>query len=65
MYAAILMASLPTATNVFVLAQQYGVWVQRASASILVTTILSVVTVTGLITLITSGVMPADLFPNR
>ena len=25
---------LPTATNVFVIAQQYGVWVQRASASI-------------------------------
>ena len=40
---------LPTATNVFVIAQQYGVWVQRASASILITTVLSVGTVTALL----------------
>ena len=41
-YSAVLLAALPTATNVFVIAQQYGVWVQRVSASILVTTVLSV-----------------------
>ncbi|MBX3570262.1 MAG: AEC family transporter [Rhizobiaceae bacterium] len=64
-FSAVLLASLPTATNVFVIAQQYGVWVQRASASILVTTCASVLTVTGLLYLITSGILPPDLFPGR
>ncbi|MEK1855536.1 MAG: AEC family transporter, partial [Phyllobacterium sp.] len=39
--AAMLMAALPTATNVFVIAQQYGVWVERASSSVLATTLFS------------------------
>jgi predicted permease len=60
---AVLLAALPTATNVFVIAQQYQVWVQRASASVLITTCLSVVTVTGLLYMIRSGVLPPDLFP--
>ena len=64
MYTAVLLAALPTATNVFVLAQQYHVWVERASASILATTVLSVFTVTGLIYLINSGALPPDLFPG-
>ena len=55
---AVLLASLPTATNVFVLAQQYGVWVERASATILVTTMVSVVTVTGFLYAIKSGLLP-------
>lgn len=63
MYTAILMAALPTAANVFVIAQQYDVWVQRASASVLVTTVLSVVTVTTVVYLIKSGAVPVDLFP--
>lgn len=42
---AVLLAALPTATNVFVIGQQYGVWQERASATILVTTGLSVFTV--------------------
>ena len=62
-FTAVLLASLPTATNVFVIATQYGVWPQRASASILLTTIMSVVTVTGLLYLISSGILPPDLFP--
>ena len=62
-YSAILLAALPTAANVFVIAQQYGVWVQRASASVLITTMLSVVTVTAIIYLIVNGILPADLFP--
>jgi predicted permease len=65
MFSAVLLASLPTATNVFVIAQQYGVWVQRASASVLVTTCASVLTVTGLLYLVTSGALPPDLFPQR
>lgn len=62
-FAAVLLAALPTATNVFVIAQQYGVWVQRASASILVTTVASVATVTALLYAITHGLLPPDLFP--
>ncbi|MBN9065678.1 MAG: AEC family transporter [Rhizobiales bacterium] len=62
-FAAVLLASLPTATNVFVIAQQYHVWVERASASILLTTVLSVGTVTALLYFITSGMLPPDLFP--
>lgn len=62
-WSAVLLASLPTATNVFVIAQQYQVWVERASASILVTTVFSVLSVTGLLYLIKGGYLPADLFP--
>lgn len=61
-YTAVLLAALPTATNVFVIAQQYGVWVERASATILLTTMISVVTVTLLLYAMTTGLMPADLF---
>jgi len=60
---AVLLASLPTATNVFVIGQQYGVWQERASAAILITTVPSVITVTALLYLIGSGALPADLFP--
>ncbi len=63
-YSAVLMAALPSATNVFVLAQQYGVWTEKASASVLVTTFISVATVSGLLYLITQGGLPSDLFPN-
>ncbi|HEY6633288.1 MAG TPA: AEC family transporter [Rhizobiaceae bacterium] len=63
LYSAVLLAALPTATNVFVLAQQYHVWVERASASILLTTCISVATVTGLLYLIKAGMLPPDLFP--
>ncbi|MEQ1938702.1 AEC family transporter [Mesorhizobium sp. CN5-321] len=62
-FSAVLLAALPTATNVFVIAQQYNVWLQRASASILITTCLSVATVTAWLIAIRSGVLPADLFP--
>jgi predicted permease len=62
-FSAVLLAALPTATNVFVIAQQYNVWVQRASASVLITTLMSVGTVTGLLYLIKSGALPPDLFP--
>jgi hypothetical protein len=62
---AVLLAALPTATNVFVMAQQYGVWVERASASILVTTIGSVLTVSLLLYFVGTGQIPADLFPQQ
>jgi malonate transporter len=57
-YAAVLLATLPTATNVFVIGQQYGVWQERASATILITTALSVVTVSIFLVAIKSGFLP-------
>jgi malonate transporter len=63
-YTAVLLASLPTATNVFVIAQQYSTWVERASATVLVTTVCSVGSVSVLLWLITSGTLPPDLFPG-
>lgn len=62
-WSAVLLASLPAATNVYVMAQQYNVWVERASASVLITTIFSVATVTGILLVIRSGALPPDLFP--
>ncbi|RXF75093.1 AEC family transporter [Hansschlegelia zhihuaiae] len=52
---ATLMASLPPALNVFVMASQYGVYVERASSVILVGTIASFVTVTALLAVIVGG----------
>lgn len=63
-YTAVLMAALPSATNVFVIGQQYGAWVERASASVLVTTMLSVASVSALLYAITTGALPPDLFPG-
>lgn len=60
---ALLLSALPTATNVFVIAQQYGVWQERASATVLITTVLSVISVSALLYLIKSGTLPADLVP--
>jgi malonate transporter and related proteins len=63
-FSAVLLAALPTATNVFVIAQQYGVWVERASACVLITTVASVLTVTALLYVMTNGMLPTDLFPG-
>ncbi|CDN47955.1 AEC family transporter [Neorhizobium galegae] len=62
-YSATLLSALPTATNVFVISQQYGVWQERASASILIITVASVTTLPMLLYLINSGTLPPDLFP--
>ncbi len=47
-------ASLPVAGNIFILAQHYGVAPQRVSASILISTTISVVTVTAVIAMVTA-----------
>lgn len=52
---ALLMASLPPALSVFVLANQYHSWVEQASATVLVGTFVSVVTLTAMMWLIRSG----------
>jgi len=45
-HSAVLLAALPSATNVFVLAQQYEVWEERASSAVVLSTLFSIVTVT-------------------
>jgi hypothetical protein len=55
---AVLMAALPPALNVFVIANQYNVYVERASSAILAGTTLSVFTVTGLLYLIAENHLP-------
>ena len=45
-HSAVLMAALPSATNVFVIAQQYQVWEERASSAVVLSTLFSIVTVT-------------------
>ena len=62
-YTAILMAALPPALNVFVLAQQYDTYVQRASSAILIGTVASVFTLTAALYLTTRNLLPTDLFP--
>jgi predicted permease len=52
---AVTLAALPTGSLVFVLAQQYGVYTQRATAAILVSTVLSVVTLFALFALLGIG----------
>lgn len=59
---ATLMAALPPALNVFVIARQYDVYVERASSTVLIGTIVSVFTVTGLLYLITHDMLPTNLF---
>lgn len=61
-FTAVLMASLPPALNVFVMASQYHVYVERASGLILIGTMASVVTVTGLLFMIAFGAVPYNLF---
>ncbi|WP_298963019.1 AEC family transporter [uncultured Roseibium sp.] len=55
---AVLMSCLPPATNVFVIAQQYGTYVQRASSFVLIGTAISIATVTFFIWAITTGLLP-------
>jgi predicted permease len=62
-YAALTMAALPPALNIFVIATQYNVGVERASACVLVGTVASMVTLTALLFVIRTGILPYDLLP--
>ena len=55
---ALLMACLPPALNVYVLAQQYHAHVAQASAIVLIGTLVSVATVTGFLWLVTHDLLP-------
>lgn len=57
LHVAVLLAALPSATNVFVIAQQYGVWEERASSAVVVSTLLSVLTVTAFLYLTSIGAL--------
>jgi malonate transporter len=52
---AVLMASLPPALNVFVIARQHDTWVEPASVAVLIGTFASVVTLTSVMWLIQTG----------
>jgi predicted permease len=43
---AVLLAALPSATNVFVIAQQYNTWQERASSTVVLSTLFSMISVT-------------------
>jgi malonate transporter and related proteins len=52
---AVLMASLPPALNVFVIARQFDTWIEPASVAVLIGTFASVITLTTVMWLITTG----------
>jgi predicted permease len=52
---AVLMASLPPALNVFVIARQYDAWTEPASVAVLIGTFVSVVTLTSVMWMIKTG----------
>ncbi len=61
-YTAVLMAALPPALNVFIMARQYDTWIEQASGSVLLGTLLSVVTLTAVMWLAKTQALPVDLF---
>ncbi len=62
--AAIVMAALPPALNIFVIATQYEIGVERASACVLAGTLVSMATLTAFLWFIKTGRMTPDLFPG-
>lgn len=58
-YTAVLMACLPPAANVFVMAQQYNIYLDQASSAVMIGTLISVATVTAFLYFITQGMLPA------
>ena len=61
-YTAVLMAALPPALNVFIMARQYDTWVEQASSSILLGTLVSVVSLTFVMWLVKTHQLPLKLF---
>ncbi len=57
LHTAVLMAALPAATNVFVIAQSYDVWKERASSAVVISTLISIMTVTGFLYLVQEGLV--------
>lgn len=61
-HTAVLMAALPPAATIYVIAVQYQTYVLRGSSAILIGTAASVFTVTGVLYLIRHDLVPLDLF---
>lgn len=61
--AAVIMAALPPALNIFVLATQYRVGIEQASTSVLVGTMVSMLTLTLVLWLFKTGTAPPLLWP--
>jgi malonate transporter and related proteins len=61
-YTAVLMAALPPALNVFILARQYDTYVREASGAVLLGTFASVATLTMVMWLVQTQTLPFDLF---
>jgi predicted permease len=60
-HTAVLMAALPPALNVFIMARQYDTWVAQASGAVLFGTFVSVVTLTSVMWLVKTGTLPTTL----
>jgi predicted permease len=52
---AVLLASLPPALNVFIIARQYDTWIEPASVAVLIGTFMSVITLTSVMYLLKTG----------
>jgi hypothetical protein len=63
-YTAILMAALPPALSVFVMASQYDTYVERASTAVLVGTVISFPTLLTWLYLLENRLIPIDLIPH-
>jgi predicted permease len=59
-YTAVLMACLPPAATIYVLATQYDTYILRGSSAILIGTAVSVITVTLVLYLVTENLLPDD-----
>lgn len=57
LYSAVLLAALPSATNVFVIAQQYDIWQERASSAVVISTLVATLTVTAILYLMLNGLI--------
>jgi predicted permease len=62
-YTAVIIAALPSAQEVLAYARSYNTFEGKAAAAVLAISILSVITLTALIYLIGSRILPPDLFP--
>jgi predicted permease len=60
--AAVLMAALPPAANVFLLAKQYKTYSEQASSAILLASVIAIATVTVVLILLLNNVLPLDPF---
>lgn len=63
-YTAILLAALPPALTIFVMAAQFQTYIDRASTAVLVGTFVSIPTLLVWLYLIDQKVIPPNLFPN-